>query len=999
VSAPRSVRLVRVPGLRAAQRALALLACGGSPAAARDRIVLLPSRTAARALRRTIERVLLVDGWRPSAGDLVRLQISAPPAAIVWPDLVSRQELYPRLHARVASLPPLLTDVEREVLLRVSADCAASSGAEPPFVVRPGIVAAMLDLFESLGRLRRSLDDVERVAASELEAAADSDRGAARLLQQTRFMVAAFREYQARVERSGRLDEGRLRQALLDAQPVRPVRHVAIAVTDQPADAAGLWPADYEFLLTVPGLERIDVIATERELGAGYYERMMDALPGIEECRLRDLDEPPPLLAVPDQAERRLYFTNRDREDELSDVVRRLKVRFTQEHCGTQPAPAVPVGDTALVYQKPLPYLYLAGRIFGEARVPFQATDALPLAAEPPAAALDLVMACVLHDFRRHDVTGLLRSPHFDFSPVAGAFAPRDVREFDQWLRKSGFTAGGTALDARLQEDPPVDTGLRRAALAALAVRTELAPIAGQSTVTQQLATLNRFLDRYGVSEGESGPTSARVVQARAAVRHALLELARAYERFDPRTAPMVETASIVRRWIEVRTFAPRAGDSGVHLVDAYAARFGRFETVHLLGLVEGEWPGPSPRSIFYPASLLRQLGWPGERDRISAARAAFLDLLGAARAETSVSSFILEDDALVRPAVLLEDLDQSELAVRVDASPAVRIFEHEALSHLPVDAAAVSGETAAWLALRQSRSDPALPAFHGRTGPYLRVSHSPTSLDAYRDCPFKYFASRVLSIGEERKEGIGLDPLARGALVHAAFERFFDAWERDGLGPITGATLDHARQRFSRVVEGVLAALPEADRQIERARLLGSAAGEGMGDRVFRIEAVRPVRVVGRDLELPIDGEYTFISGSGERTVRLRGSVDRVDRLDDGTLRVIDYKSGAVGELKDLLQLPLYVHAVERALGARAAHEVHASEAFYVGLRGRDPIVPVITSAAQRAERLAASAEALGAAVDGIAAGEFPPRPSRVQLCAACGYPSVCRKDYVGLD
>jgi hypothetical protein len=36
---------------------------------------------------------------------------------------------------------------------------------------------------------------------------------------------------------------------------------------------------------------------------------------------------------------------------------------------------------------------------------------------------------------------------------------------------------------------------------------------------------------------------------------------------------------------------------------------------------------------------------------------------------------------------------------------------------------------------------------------------------------------------------------------------------------------------------------------------------------------------------------------------------------------------------------------------------------------------------------------------VDGIAAGEFPPRPSRVQLCAACGYPSVCRKDYVGLD
>jgi RecB family exonuclease len=989
---------VRVPGLRAAQRALAWLACGGPVLSARDRAVLLPSRTAAETLGRTIEQVLLVERWRPTAGDLARLDIDAPAGAIVWPDLVTRQEFHARLHARAGDLAPLLTDVEREVLLRAAAGEALRSGAVPPFAVRPGIVAAMLDLFDGLARLRRSPSDFERLALGELEPAADADRGAARLLQQTRFMVAAFRDYDARVERSGRLDERRLRSALIDAKPPRPFRHLVLAVGDQAADPVGLWPADYDLLLTLPGLERIDVVATELELAAGWHERLLDALPGIEECRLRDLDEAPPLLSAPEQAEGRLHFTSRDREEELSDLVRRLKVRaMTNGEAGSEPPSRL--SDTALVYQKPLPYLYLASRVFGEARVPFQATDALPLAAEPPAAALDLVLRCVLHDFERPDLVGLLGSPHFDVARAGGALAADDTRALDRWLRKIGFTSGAGVLEERLRGGLPEEPGLRRAAGAALAILAALAPLTDARSVTGQLGALQEFLESYGVT-GAVGAEPTRAARARSAVRDVLLDLARAHASFDDREAPLADTGALVRRWIEARTVAPRTGHAGVHLVDTCAARFGRFDAVHLLGLIEGEWPSSSARSIFYPSALLRQLGWPGEADRMRAARAAFLDMLGAARLEASVSTFILEEDTLVRPAVLLEDVDQSALPVRrVEATPLARVFEHEALSLVPVDAAAVAGEAASWLALRQARSDAARPAYHGQTGPYVRASHSPTALDTYRSCPFKYFASRVLAIDEERDDEIGLDPLARGALVHAVFERFFSWWQREGRGAVTAATLDDARRHFAELVSEMLARLPEADRQVESARLLGSAAGEGMGDRVFRIEASREARVVARELELAIDGEYTFAAERGDRTVRLRGAVDRVDRLDDGTLRVIDYKSGAVGELKELLQVPLYVYVIERAIGARAGREVQASEAFYVGLRGRDPVVPVITGAAQRAERLAAAAETLVEVVDGIAAGDFPPRPIRPRLCATCGYDTVCRKDYVGLD
>ena len=36
-------------------------------------------------------------------------------------------------------------------------------------------------------------------------------------------------------------------------------------------------------------------------------------------------------------------------------------------------------------------------------------------------------------------------------------------------------------------------------------------------------------------------------------------------------------------------------------------------------------------------------------------------------------------------------------------------------------------------------------------------------------------------------------------------------------------------------------------------------------------------------------------------------------------------------------------------------------------------------------------------AALDGIGAGSFPPRPHDEMICRYCAYPSVCRKDYVG--
>ena len=69
----------------------------------------------------------------------------------------------------------------------------------------------------------------------------------------------------------------------------------------------------------------------------------------------------------------------------------------------------------ALVVHQPLPYVYLARQVLQSAGIPCQMFDALPLASEPYAAALDLVITCVTGNFGDRSVVALLRSPHFRF--------------------------------------------------------------------------------------------------------------------------------------------------------------------------------------------------------------------------------------------------------------------------------------------------------------------------------------------------------------------------------------------------------------------------------------------------------------------------------------------------------------------------------------------------------------------------------------------------------
>ena len=935
-------------------------------------VVIVPTVAAAIELRRTLENVQLLEHGR---------------TAVFLPLLLTRDGLHAYLAEGLSGAPPRLTLFEREVLLRLAARSVAKAGTEPPFRLRPGLIVEILDFYDRLRRNHQTVDDFHRLTSGELLPVAAVDRGAERLLCQTEFLAAAFAEFERRTADSGRADEHAIRSLLLEKGCDSRCEHVIVAVADQAADPRGLWAADFDLLARMPGVGRVDVVATERLLASGFHQRLHEShLPGIEDIRIGVENRPPVLTVPPRQPGGPDVFVHRsrDREEELADIARSLKVAATPPD----------LARTAVVFQRPLPYLYLARQVFESAHIPYQATDALPLAAEPFAAALDLVLVFVGAEATRTATVELLGSPQWRFAdPEHHQLLTRqDVAALDQHFRDVKYLGGWERL-ASLAESSELPA-LRSAAAAA----DELRALSNGASASHQLDALRSFIVRHEQLPQPNESWYGRHLWARAVVLAGLDALRDAHARHDDEAVPFAELAAAIRRWIEGQTFAPpgRAA-SGLLLIDAAAAPFADVDHVRVVGLVDGEWPPPSSNSIFFPTRLLESLGWPTHAARASAERARFQDLLRLASTTTTLSTFTLEDDALVSPSAFIGDVAAAALSLEYESpSVPVRVFDHEALSMEPVSAHGACGDASAWLTLRAQLPSADSPQYHGATGPRAPAAYAVSRLERYVECPFKYFAGHVLRLEEERDEQSGLTAQERGKLLHSLFETFFREWSGAGRGAVTADSLEDALAHFARITEVALAQLPEVDRQLERTYLLGSAVAPGLAERAFAFEIEHGIGVSERLLEHALEGSFVFTAAGAQRELTLTAKADRIDLLEDGTLRIIDYKIGRAPKMTRALQLPVYGLCAQQHLQGRSGRKWPVSRAGYVAFKEKNAFVSIGNNLEKA---LADGEQRLLATVGAIEQGSFPPRPHEPWLCSRCGYALVCRKDYVGDD
>jgi len=369
-----------------------------------------------------------------------------------------------------------------------------------------------------------------------------------------------------------------------------------------------------------------------------------------------------------------------------------------------------------------------------------------------------------------------------------------------------------------------------------------------------------------------------------------------------------------------------------VHVLGVHEARQWQLPLVFVCGLVEGQFPRFHTQDPFFPDTARAQLQGAGIRLRTAA--------------DFEAEERFLFDWTVTR---------------------ATDVLTLSGVSATPTQLQAVRPQAGRPRHAGQAR--PASVIAAADLLPVLSSRHSrfsPSSLESYLQCPFQFFGRSTLRLEaapprpEER-----LDFRAQGTLVHAVL------WELHR----EGQPLEEVFERVFRLECEKLRVPPGYRTEALRQRMLAdlrTLVDESQFAGEFEIRAEQKFR-------------YTLAED-----IEISGRIDRMDVTPDGSALVIDYKYSGPQGVKNratdlnLLQPQLYVLAVERLFGLRAAGM------FYWGLKGgiqrkgwSEPF-----PAGWREQAIETTLRIAGE----IRAGRVEPSPADPGKCRFCDFRDVCR-------
>jgi hypothetical protein len=281
---------------------------------------------------------------------------------------------------------------------------------------------------------------------------------------------------------------------------------------------------------------------------------------------------------------------------------------------------------------------------------------------------------------------------------------------------------------------------------------------------------------------------------------------------------------------------------------------------------------------------------------------------------------------------------------------------------------------------------------------PAERVT-SATRLERWASCPFAYLLHDILGVDEVEnpEDELQITARDRGSLVHQVLEDFVAEMLEDAAG---GGRDPYApwsasdRMRMMEIADAVcadyeakgLTGRPIFWRQ-DKKRILVDLLRFFDEDNLHRgAHATRP-RAAELAFGLPGTELGTVALGLPDgRQVNFRGKADRVDIARDGTLHVVDYKTGKADDYR------VYGQAARLLEGTPDA--AVQAEYWFVSSRGRfeRPGYPITAGV------LTLIGQTLGAMVGGIEAGVFPHHPtaSTTNPWVECAF---CDPDALGVS
>jgi probable DNA repair protein len=446
---------------------------------------------------------------------------------------------------------------------------------------------------------------------------------------------------------------------------------------------------------------------------------------------------------------------------------------------------------------------------------------------------------------------------------------------------------------------------------------------------------------------------------------------------FDGRRIGWKNFMSQLGRTLYETLFAPESRNAPIQIAGPAESAGLTADAVWFLNADEDAWPAGGATHPLLPIEIQREAGMPHATPQLDWELAEAITSRLLTSAPEIHFSFAKQNEAAeARPSRLIVKFagEASELTTDLTAPPAPKPLTVE---------------------FEDSSRIPFLPG---------KVTGGAGVLTAQSQCPFKAFATARLAAQDWEPAEAGLTPSQRGQLLHAVLHSVW-AGPPDGIRSL--AELLSLKDREAFVSEHVRRVFAQELRPQMRER---------MPRRYLELEGIRLSRLISEWLNyeaarVPFEVADTEV----KRTVQVAGltfdlRLDRIDRLNDGTQLVIDYKSGDVSPSAwepprpDDVQLPLYAGFALKAgevLSGLVFAKVRTGEmkfAGYVGdaagtlfpgLKGTSPLVKRPFSG----EQLAAWRECIEQLAEDFLAGRAEVNPREApKTCERCGLQCLCR-------
>lgn len=404
-------------------------------------------------------------------------------------------------------------------------------------------------------------------------------------------------------------------------------------------------------------------------------------------------------------------------------------------------------------------------------------------------------------------------------------------------------------------------------------------------------------------------------------------------------------------------------------------ARVPSFYGLETFRAAEGSLPGFEELSTRAESGIIARLGWPAPVNPSEAVDEAEYDL------------------------ALLSKLQDADPVATVGAA-------NYLLTANPHLGRALRARARRWLrrwTTADGLVDPDAPALAALGKHQLSArSFSPTSLQNFAYCPYKFFLNAVHQLRPEEEPSAleVIDPLTRGTIFHAVQFELLTRLRSEGLLPVRPPVLDTAFTVADAVLDSVAARYQE-----ELAPAITRVWDDGIaGIRAdlrewLRREAENPEGWEPYRFELSFGLDRHDRSEADPSSVRdpvavlgmlkLRGSIDLVERHPRGVLRATDHKTGKARAAADVivgggevLQPVLYALACEGLF----PEPVDSGRLYYCTAAGeyQERVVPLDDESRETAR---AAVEIIKTA---LVEGFLPAAPRR-QACAWCDYRPVC--------